>query len=131
MGANTYGQALIEALERSQYSRRRLSAVIAERTGNKQESEYRALGKYLRGDEIPEQHRASVLAELLGEPQLALVPTSAQRRRGRLGELEAEVARLREILVVAGEAHDVLVRRVAALEKAAATPARGRRRGAG
>lgn len=86
-------------------SRRQLSIRLAETTGNKQESEYRALGKYLSGEETPSKDRAAILAVLLQAPQVALVPEAQDgRRRYRLEELADAVVEIlenqREILAL-------------------------------
>jgi hypothetical protein len=90
-----YGTTLREAIEAADTSRRKLSYALAEKTDNKQDSEYRALGKYLRGDETPSPERAAILAVLLGQPELALVSSP---RRDRLAELAATVDRLETAL---------------------------------
>lgn len=93
----TYADLLRAAMEEAGASRRKLSSAFAGKTGNQKESEYRALGKYLTGDE-PTPERAAILAVLLGEPRLALVTPAADRRTSRHAELEARVAELEDAL---------------------------------
>jgi hypothetical protein len=93
--ANGYPDLLRAAIDAAGSSRRKLSFYLADMTGNKQTSEYRALGKYLSGEEIPSADRAAILAVALTEPRLALVADSRARRQGRLSELEGDLERLR------------------------------------
>jgi hypothetical protein len=72
-------------------SRRALSFKLAALSGNKQESEYRALGKYLNDGEMPEPKRAARMARALDAPELANVPGRIERRQVRQAELEARV----------------------------------------
>lgn len=84
--------ALLRRTIDAKSSRRKLSFALANQTGNKQPSEFRSLGKYLAGDELPTQERAARLAVLLEEPLLAIVSGPRDRqRRDRLGELAATV----------------------------------------
>jgi len=117
----TYAALLREAIQAAASSRRRLSGELAATTGNEQDSEYRALGKYLAGDETPNPERAAILAVLLEEPRLALVSEVAARRRDRLAELESTVDALRPLLRVGDlqEQLDDLARRVGHLERQA------------
>jgi hypothetical protein len=86
-----YRELLRDAIDAAGTSRRKLSYAFAEKTGNQQESEYRSLGKYLDGEnpETPTPERAAILAVLLREPRLALVPRAI--RNGRLQQLAATV----------------------------------------
>lgn len=101
-----------------QKSRRKLSFEMAAETGNRQESEYRSLGKYLEGKETPSPERGALLAVLLRRPELALVP---QTRRDRRAELAKTVE---QIEIALGGA----LSRIEALE---AHAQQGRRRAAG
>jgi hypothetical protein len=94
----SYSQLLRSAIDDAGSTRRKLSFQLAEQTGNQQSSEYRALGKYLSGDETPGQDRAAILAVLLQQPALALVSATQDRRRVRLAELAATVDRLETAL---------------------------------
>jgi transcriptional regulator with XRE-family HTH domain len=118
-----YGQALRYALERSGISLRRLSVLLAERTGNKPDSERRALTKYQAGDEAPDQERAALLAELLTAPELAEVAPVQERRQRRLRGLVEAVDRLERVV-------EDLTGRVEALERRVGdeSPQRARRR---
>lgn len=93
-----YPELLRASIDNAKSSRRKLSFQLAEKTGNQQPSEYRALGKYLSGDEEPSRERAAVLAVLLSAPQLALVSGPQTRRQARLAELAATVDRLETAL---------------------------------
>jgi hypothetical protein len=121
--ATPYGELLRQAIRDSGVSRRRLSFLLADRLGNKQSSEYRALGKYQRGDGTPGPEKARVIAELLQRPEVGVVTTKNRRDRladleHRLEELEERVAaRQREADVFAGE----LLARLDALEGVQAT----------
>ncbi len=96
MGRVRYREVLRDAMDAAGSSRRKLSAALAERTGNQQTSEYRALGKYLAGDEEPSRPRATILAELLSDERLAEVSDRQDRRDARLASIEAELAALKE-----------------------------------
>ena len=109
MAVSTYAEILRDAIRAAHTSRTKLSFALADKTGNTQKTEYRALGKYLAGTEIPSPDRAAILAVLLADHRLALVNAVAERRRARQAELEAAVDRIDRIL-------ETLVDRVEALE---------------
>lgn len=117
---DSYPERLRAALTAAGISRRKLAPLYAAETGNKPDSEYRAIGKYLAGEEVPEPERAAILAVLLRSPGLALVGAVPSRRRGRQAELEARVERLETALGALGpdlEALETLPERVLALEQ--------------
>lgn len=125
-----YGTTLRNAIERTS-SRRKLSFQLAEHTGNKQESEYRSLGKYLRGEDFPSPEKAALMAVLLVDPRVALVE---RPRRDRLAErLDKLEVRLAELEDRAGKVEETqrqgvdvvqgLIARLAALEAAPAREA--------
>lgn len=89
-----YPALLRSAITAAGSSRRKLAPEFAAETGNQPDSEYRALGKYLSGDEEPSRDRAAILAVLLKKPELALVSDARARRQDRLTTLEARVAKL-------------------------------------
>lgn len=95
------------AIKEADSSRRKLSFDLAEKTGNQQTSEYRALGKYLSVDEpeLPNRERAAILAVLLGNHRLALVSDVQNRRQVRLEDIAEGVA---EILDNQRDALDLL-----------------------
>lgn len=97
-----YAALLRSAIKDARSSRRKLSFALAAKTGNKQESDYRSLGKYLAGADQPKRERAAILAVLLNEPRLALVSDVGDRRHDRLAALEenfAEVVRVQGLLL--------------------------------
>jgi hypothetical protein len=100
-----YPELLRAAIKTAGTSRNKLSSVFAEKTGNQVKSEYRALGKYLSGDEEPSRERAAILAVLLQEHRLALVSDPQGRRQVRLEDIAEGVA---EILDNQREALDLL-----------------------
>jgi hypothetical protein len=100
-----YSELLRGAIDAAGSSRRKLSFQLAEKTGNQQASEYRALGKYLSGEEMPSRERAAMLAVLLNEYRLALVSDAQNRRQVRLEDIAEGVA---EILENQREALDLL-----------------------
>lgn len=112
-----YPEVLRAAMKNAAMSRNKLSYAVAAKTGNKRDSEYRALGKYLSGDEAPSQERAALLAVLLSDPAVAIV---SSHRRDRLAELGATVEKLERAL-------GAVLDRVEALERGQA----GRRRAGG
>lgn len=120
----SYAELLRAAIDNAGTSRRKLSFVLAEETGNQQDSEYRAIGKYLAGEE-PSRERAAILAVLLGDPQLALVTPSGDRRSARRAELEARVADLEEAAEQLSPYLKELGDRVTALEKRSQPKTRG------
>lgn len=93
-----YPELLRASIHAAKSSRRKLSFDLADKTLNQQQSEYRALGKYLKGDEEPSRERAAILAVLLNEPQLALVSDPQSRRQARQTELAETVDRLETAL---------------------------------
>jgi hypothetical protein len=109
-----YAELLRRTLE-AKSSRRKLSFALAKRTGNQQASEYRSLGKYLSGEELPTRERGAVLAVLLDEPLLALVPDAKERRRHRQEALAREAAEYREALQMVLEVSVLLAGEVARL----------------
>lgn len=122
----SYADMLRAAIDRKT-NRTRLSRALAEKTGAKQSSEYRSIGKYLRGPEQPDKKRAAILAVLLEEPELALVSAVAERRQVRRAELEERVERLERALNLLGpdlRALATLPERVLALERPAQTKKR-------
>lgn len=126
----SYGERLKEAAKIQPGSLRKLSVLLAAKTGNKPESERRALGKYQSNAELPTPERGALLAVLTGEPSLALVPPSGERRRVRREELEERVGEIEAALRLLGpdlEGLANLPRRVTALEQL--IPARKRRSG--
>lgn len=108
-----YAALLKAAISRSGMSVRGIAKLLAERTGNDPEDERSALYRYTK-KQVPGADRAAHLAAILNAPELAAV---TRTRRDRLGELEAELAALRE-------EHDSFVEgvtvRLAALEAAPA-----------
>lgn len=93
-----YGPMLRAAISRSDLSVRKLAALLAVRTGNKPDSERRAITKYQAGEEAPDPERASYLAELLKAPELAEVPPVPERRQQRLRGLAEAVERLERVV---------------------------------
>ena len=67
-----YADTLREAMHQK-ISRRQLAKQLADETGSKEASEYRALGKYLAGEDEPSRERAAILAVILQAPGVALV----------------------------------------------------------
>lgn len=126
----SYAETLRAAIDAAGSSRRKLSYALADKTGNKQTSEYRSLGKYMadakpgKKPEIPDQDRAAVLAVELKEPRLAIVSPVADRRRGRQAELEARVAELEALANVVMPQLEELGGRVVALEQRRSTKQR-------
>jgi hypothetical protein len=128
--SRSYGERLKEATKIQPGSRRKLSVLLAAKTGNKPESEWRALGKYQSNKDVPSPERGALLAVLTGEPSLALGPSSGERRRVRQEELEERVDEIEAALRLLGpdlEGLANLPRRVTALERL--IPARKRRSG--
>ena len=111
-------ELLRDAIKAGESSRRKLSFQLAEKTGNQQPSEYRALGKYLKGDEAPTKDRAAILAVLLREPRLALVSDAQSRRQDRLGELAKTVDDLIATVADLKEQVEELQRRPGAARRA-------------
>lgn len=124
MAASTYGEQLGAAMKRLPISQRRLSFLLAEQTGNNQESERRSIGKYLKNEGAPEPDRAAILAVLLRAPELALVPDAVTRRRGRLAELEARIAVLEGVSQASLHLLDDVIEQVESLSKRS-SPKRG------
>lgn len=98
-----YPTLLRSAIKEAGSSRNKLGPELAAITGNQEDSEYRAIGKYLAGDETPSRERAAILAVLLKKPELALVSDGRARRQNnladRLERLEADFAELRQELL--------------------------------
>lgn len=90
-----YADRLNAALERAGMSVRSLAGELAERFGGSVETNRRWVYKIKAGTE-PEARRAAALAEIFGDPQLANVRPTAERRRDRLGELEERVGRVEQ-----------------------------------
>lgn len=110
-----YKDTLRAAIEKAGTSRRQLSFALADHTGNKRESEYRALGKYLAGDELPSDERAAVLAVQLRDPNLALV--ERERRDGlavRQQQLDRRLTELEDKVEERAQSVDVFAQEVAA-----------------
>lgn len=125
-----YPQILRAAIEAGS-SRRKFSYTLAETTGANQDSEYRALGKYLSGEELPSRERAAILAVLLQEPRLALVPSTGERRGARLESVATAVA---DIQTKQTEAAQTILAELGAIRqmlesRGEAAPARPRRKG--
>lgn len=91
---DSYPAALQRALRRADMPKQRLSKLMAEQTGNKPESERRAIYSYLDGTARPDPTRAELLAVILKDRQLADVPPVGRRRLDRHAELVAEVAQI-------------------------------------
>lgn len=91
-----YPELLRTAVKTAGSSRRKLSFDLAEKTGNQQASEYRALGKYLSDNdpELPNRERAAMLAVLLGNHRLALVSDVQNRRQVRLEDIAEGVSEI-------------------------------------
>jgi transcriptional regulator with XRE-family HTH domain len=114
-GQASYADRLTAALEASDLSVREVAKRLSAKTGTAVEDERSAIYRYKRGEYEPEPDRAVMLALILEEPALAMVTPLGEKRRGRLAELEAEVARFREAQLSFAE--EVLAR-LAALEAA-------------
>jgi hypothetical protein len=114
-GSTAYAGTLRAAIDAAETSRRRLSFRLAARKGTKQESEYRSLGRYLKGQEMPEPEQAAILAVELGEPLLALVTPVGERRRVRRATVETLVGQNTASIEALREAVQILLRQVVAL----------------
>lgn len=90
----SWAELLRETMTARGISRRRLARMVAERTGNREDSERPAIYRYLKGM-LPEPERAALFAVILDEPRLADVPQEGERRRLRLAEV-AELAAVNE-----------------------------------
>lgn len=94
-GEAPYANRLKAAIERSEMSVREVARRLSEETGNPIEDERPAIYRYMKETE-PAPERAALLAAILSAPELEEVTPLAEKRRGRLAELEAQVERLRE-----------------------------------
>lgn len=90
----SYADRLKAAIDRGSISVREVARRLSEETGNPIDDERSAIYRYMKGPQ-PAADRAALLAEILGAPELEEITPLSEKRRGRLGELEAEVAALR------------------------------------